>query len=404
MMKKQLLAILLFFVCASIFAQSKPYVLLVSFDGFRWDYLNRGLTPNLQKIRNEGVSALSFRPSFPSKTFPNHQSIITGMYPAHHGIYANYFSDPFFKEIYKLGDTNAVTNPRWYLGEAFWETAERQGITTASFFWPGSEVKLDYRRPTYYKNFDTNIPNKIRVEGVFEWLKLPYEDRPHFLTLYFSDTDEKGHKFGPNSNQCNEAIKQLDEIAGLLMQKLDEIKMKDSVDVIFLSDHGMTEVSSDRIVNVEKILDGYKCKFWDESVLMTIEPPKDKLTEVYELLKKNQKHYKVYLREEVPEHFHFNDNPLIPKIVVIPEIGWNVLTNKGLNRFSGDYSKGNHGYDNHHLDMHGIFLATGPSFKQSYNTGTLWNIDIYPLLCKIFGIMPRANIDGKLERIEFILK
>ncbi|MEW6653648.1 MAG: ectonucleotide pyrophosphatase/phosphodiesterase [Bacteroidota bacterium] len=403
-MKKLLLTILFILVYVSILAQSKPYVLLVSFDGFRWDYLNRDITPNLDKIRNNGTSALSLRPSFPSKTFPNHQSIITGMYPAHHGIYSNYFSDPFFKEMYRLGDTAAVTNPRWYLGEAFWETAERQGITTASYFWPGSEVKLDYRRPTYFKKYDHQKPYEERIEGVINWLKLPLEKRPHFITLYFHETDDKGHKFGPNSNECNEAVKLLDELAGKLMQKLDDIKMKDSVNVIFLSDHGMTDVSPERVINVEKILEGYNCKFLDESTLMTIEPPKDKLKEVYNILKKNENHYKVYLRDEVPEYFHFKNNPLIPSIVVIPDNGWNVLTNKGINRLNGSYTKGNHGFDNHHLDMHGIFLAAGPSFKKGYKTGTLWNVDVYPLLCKIFGIMPRSNIDGKLERIEFILK
>ncbi|KAF0151070.1 MAG: phosphodiesterase I [Ignavibacteria bacterium] len=403
-MKKLLLTILFILVYVSLTAQSKPYVLLVSFDGFRWDYLNRGITPNLEKIKTEGVSALSFRPSFPSKTFPNHQSIITGMYPAHHGIFANYFFDPFSNEIYRLGDTAAVTNPRWYLGEAFWETAERQGITTASYFWPGSELKLNYRRPTYFETYTHQRPYIERVEGVINWLKLPQEKRPRFITLYFHETDDKGHKFGPNSKECNEAIKLLDELAGMLMHKLDEIKMKDSVNVIFLSDHGMTEVSPERVINVEKILEGYNCEFLDESSLMTIEPPKDKLKEVYDILKKNENHYKVYFRHQVPEHFHFQNNPLIPTIVVIPEIGWNVLTNKGMKRFSGDHSVGNHGFDNHHLDMHGIFLAAGPSFKKSYKTGTLWNVDIYPLLCKIFGVMPRANIDGKLERIEFILK
>lgn len=404
-MKKNLFIILILILSFTLIsAQTKPYVLLVSFDGFRWDYLNRGITPNLEKVRQEGVSALSFRPSFPSKTFPNHQSIVTGMYPAHHGIYANYFLDPYTNETYRLGDTVAVTNPRWYLGEAFWETAERQGITTASYFWPGSEVKLDYRRPTYYEKYDHKMPYEKRIDGVVNWLKLPQEKRPHFITLYFHETDDKGHKFGPNSIECNEAIKLLDGLAGKLFEKLDEIKMKDSVNVIFLSDHGMTEVSKDRIINVEKILEGYNCKFRDESVLMTIEPQKDQINAVYETLKKNENHYKVYLREEVPEYLHFNDNPLIPALVVIPDLGWNVLSNRGMGRLNQEYSKGNHGYDNHQIDMHGIFLATGPNFKNGYKTGTLWNIDVYPLLCKIFDIIPRANIDGKLDRIEFILK
>lgn len=385
-------------------AQSKPYVVLVSFDAFRWDYVNRGLTPNLDKIKSEGVYALSLKPSFPSKTFPNHQSIITGMYPAHHGIYANGFYDPFSNETYKMNDSNTVNNAKWYWGEAFWETAERQGIKTASYFWPGSEVKLYYRKPTYAETYEHARPHDDRIEGVINWLKLPQEKRPHFITLYFSDTDEKGHRFGPNSNEVNQAIQLLDGVAGKIMNRLKEINMIDSVNVIFVSDHGMTEISKDKIINVEKILEGYNCKFFDESVLMTIEPPKEKLQEVYELLKKNENHFKVYYRSEVPEYFHFSDNYLIPSLVLIPELGWNLLTEKGMKRVNDNYSKGNHGYDNQHLDMHGIFIATGPSFKKNYQTGTVWNIDIYPLLCKIFNIIPRSNIDGKAERIEFILK
>jgi predicted AlkP superfamily pyrophosphatase or phosphodiesterase len=195
----------------------------------------------------------------------------------------------------------------------------------------------------------------------------------------------------------------LDGVAGKIMNRLKEINMIDSVNVIFVSDHGMTEISKDKIINVEKILEGYNCKFYDESVLMTIEPPKEKLKEVYELLKKNENHFKVYYRSEVPEYFHFSDNYLVPSLVLIPEMGWSLLTEKGMKRANENYSKGNHGYDNQHLDMHGIFIATGPSFKKNYQTGTLWNIDIYPLLCKIFNIIPRSNIDGKAERIEFIL-
>jgi len=398
---KKLIFILL--ISISLLAQSKPYVILVSFDAFRWDYVNRGLTPNLNKIKSEGVYALSLRPSFPSKTFPNHQSIITGMYPAHHGIYANGFYDPFSNETYKMNDSNTVNNAKWYWGEAFWETAERQGIKTASYFWPGSEVKLYYRKPTYAVTYEHTRPHDERIEGVINWLKLPQEKRPHFITLYFSDTDDKGHRFGPNSNEVNQAIQLLDGVAGKILNRLKEINMIDSVNVIFVSDHGMTEISKDKIINVEKILEGYNCKFYDESVLMTIEPPKEKLKEVYELLKKNENHFKVYYRSEVPEYFHFSDNYLIPSLVLIPEIGWNLLTEKGMKRANENYSKGNHGYDNQHLDMHGIFIATGPNFKKNYQTGTLWNIDIYPLLCKIFNIIPRSNIDGKAERIEFIL-
>jgi len=321
------------------------------------------------------------------------------MYPAHHGIIANNFQDPFSKGNYRMSDTNTVRDGRWYLGEAFWETAERQGIISASYFWPGSELLLPYRKPTYNQAYDHGRPYEKRVEGVIDWLKLPYEKRPHFITLYFHETDSKGHSSGPDSPQTNEAIEKLDRISGYLMEKLAEINMSDSVNVIFLSDHGMTEVSKEKTINIEKIVGEIKCRFFDSGPLMFIEPEKENLKTVYDLLKKNENHYKVYYREEIPEFYHYNDHPFISSLVVIADMGWSAVNSR---RPDWD-GKGNHGYDNNHTDMHGIFLATGPDFKKNYRTGTLFNIDIYPLLCKLFNIVPRANIDGEADRIEFIL-
>ena len=399
-MKKLSFLFLCIFYLGIGLAAPKPYVILISFDAFRWDYLNRNITPNLEKVREGGVSAISLRPAFPSKTFPNHLSIITGMYPSHHGIIANNFYDPFKKQLYRMQDTNTSRNERWYLGEAFWETAERQGITTASYFWPGSELTDIYRRPTYREFFDYSRPDETRLQGVIDWLKLPEDKRPHFITLYFQDTDTEGHEYGPNSPEVNEAIKTLDSITGLLFKKLDEIKMRDSVNVIFVSDHGMTNISHQKEINVEKIIGSGKATLGDFGPTMMVFPKKENFQEVYDLLKQNENHYKVYLRNEVPTYFHYSDNPFISPIVLIADLGWSLVTNKKSDR----KEEGNHGYDNNQLDMHGIFLAIGPNFKTNYHTGTLWNIDIYPLLCEIFNIVPRSNIDGKLERIEFLLK
>lgn len=401
-MKIKILAALLILLPILIFSQKQPYVILVSFDGFRWDYLNRDITPNLEKVRNEGVSALSLRPSFPSKTFPNHLSIITGMYPVNHGIIANTIYDSNRDRLYKLSDSNEVRDPYWYQGEAFWETAERNGIKTASFYWPGSEVTLGYKRPSYYKNYMHTFPYEKRIDGVIDWLQLPAADRPHFITLYMHETDDFGHHFGPNHEEINKAIKRLDDMTGLLFEKLASIGMKDSVNLIFVSDHGMTDVSIDRFINIEKFIPDYKCRFEDEGPILQIFPPEGKIENVYDLLKTQEKNFKVYLKEDLPEHYHYKNHRLIAPIICIAEMGWTLHSNK-VPRWKSD-SGGNHGYDNNHLDMHGIFLATGPNFKSGYQTGTLWNIDIYPLLCKIFDIYPRSNIDGKAERIEFILK
>ncbi len=397
--------LIIFSFCSLTAVQIKagePYVILVSFDGYRWDYPERGITPNLDFFKDNGVKALSFRPAFPSKTFPNHFSIITGMYPENHGIIQNEFEDPFENTSYGISDTVSVRNAKWYQGEAFWETAERQGIKTASFFWPGSEVTLSYRHPTYYKKYEHDLDYGKRIDGVIDWLKLPYNERPHFLTMYFHETDSKGHRFGTTGIEINNAIHLLDSLVGDLYKRLKDINMADSVDIILLSDHGMTNLDKERKINIESLLD-IKCKIIGFGPVMMIEPPKQKVEEVYLELKKSANHFRVFKKNEVPEYLHFSKNPLISSIVVVADLGW-VLYDNSSEKIIKRYSfGGDHGYDNSEIDMHGIFYAIGPHFKKNFLTGTLNNIDVYPLLSKIFGIQPRNNIDGKLERIEFIL-
>ena len=404
-MKKLFITIIFIIVfVGGLFAQSKPYVILISFDGFRWDYVDRGITPNFDYIKENGTSAKSLRSCFPTKTFPNHISIVTGMYPEHHGIITNGFLDTFTNTRFSMSDTITKREAKWYKGEAFWETAERQGIKTASYFWPGSDVTLNYRHPTYYYSYDGKIPYRERVDGVINWLKLPYDQRPHFVASYFEATDTYGHKYGPDSPEINFAIAQLDSILGYYFEKLKEINLFDSTNIIVVSDHGMTEVSINKAINIENMLERYKYKQNDDGPFMMIEPEAGQLDNIYNKLKENENHYKVYKREDVPAYFHFSDNPLISKIVIIAENGWSLETNKSFENMKKWNPKGNHGYDNYSMDMNGIFYAIGPAFKKNYQVGTVNNIDIYPLLCKIFNVFPNQLIDGKLERIEYILK
>lgn len=396
--------ILLFLFVLTVSAQNKPYVILISFDGFRWDYLNRGITPNLQYIKDNGVSALSLRPCFPSKTFPNHYSIVTGMYPENHGIIANNFIDQFTKEKFSIKDTMEVRNPKWYRGEAIWETAKRQGVITASYFWPGSEVELEYRRPNYFERYEHARPYESRIKGVLDWMMLPYAERPHFVTLYFDAADTYGHKFGPDSEELNNSLMNLDSLVGKLLRGLTDLGFRDSTDLIIVSDHGMTEVSSESIINIEKLIPKYNCKFFDNGPLMFIFPKDEEKDFVYNELKNLQKNFKVYKKSELPEFYHFSHNSFVPDILIIADPGWTLISNKDERWVKSYNSKGNHGYDPNFLHMHGIFLAVGSSFKQNYRTGTINNIDIYPLLAKILHIFPNNNVDGRLERIEFLLK
>lgn len=398
------LILLLFILTSTIYGTDKPYVILISMDGFRWDYIYRGITPNLNKLKDEGVHALSLRPSFPTKTFSNHYSIVTGMYPENHGIIFNTFTNIFTGETYRIGDTISTRESKWYKGEAFWETANRHNIKTASFFWVGSEQNIVYKRPTYFYHFDPKISFADRVNGVIKWLQLPENERPQFITLYFEEPDSKGHSFGPNAPETNAAIALVDSMLGILINGLEKINMKDKVNIIVVSDHGMAEISEERIINIEEFLKNYKCKFHGMGTSIMIEPPHDKIDEVYRILKKNEKHLRVYTRENIPGYYNFSKNPFILPIIAIADVGWQLVTNEYFKRQRTYSLKGDHGFDKDHTDMHGIFIAKGPAFKSGYKTGTLWNVDIYSLLCKIFKITPNNLIDGDINRIEFILK
>lgn len=379
-------------------AQEKPYVILISFDGFRWDYIDRGDSPNLAKLREHGASALSLKPVFPSKTFPNHYSIVTGMYAENHGLIANHFQNPFTGERYTLRNEKAVQEAKWYLGEAIWETAERQGIICASYFWPGSEMNLPYRRATYFEHYEHERPYEKRVQGVLDWLQLPEARRPHFVTLYFDAVDGAGHEYGPDAPQTHAAVARVDSMLGLLMQGLARLGLRDKTNLIVVSDHGMTEISPKRSIDVDTLLGDFACEIEGWGPLMMMTPRNASIEEVYARLHKNARHFHVYTRENRPANYHFSKHPFIPPLLLVADVGW-MLVRKG----KSFHLKGQHGYDPNHLDMHGIFVASGPAFKKGYRTGTLWNIDIYPLLCEILHIMPRQNIDGRMERIESIL-
>jgi ectonucleotide pyrophosphatase/phosphodiesterase family protein 5 len=397
---KNFLIILLFALAGLAQATEKseqPYVLLISFDGFRHDYLDRGLTPNIDRFYEQGVRASSLRPSFPSKTFPNHYTLVTGMYPESHNLIANGFTNTGTGEVYRLGDTVSVRQAKWYGGEPLWTTAERQGVISASYFWVGSEVDVRYRYPTYRYYYDHSRPYMDRVEQVIDWLELPEAERPHFITLYFHETDSKGHRYGPTAVETDSAIALLDRVFGKLVNGLKNTGMYDKTNIIIVSDHGMTDVSPERVINVEALLGDLKCEMSGSGPLMMIDDEN-----ALQRLKNAETHFRVYRREEVPGHYHFSKNPNILPLVLIAEPGWALIRNSDLQR--KHYSKGDHGYDNSFIDMHGVFVAAGPGFKSGYRTGSLRNIDVYPLVCKLLGIMPAAGIDGSLDEIGHVLR
>ncbi|MBK7630588.1 MAG: alkaline phosphatase family protein [Ignavibacteriales bacterium] len=400
----KILAFTIFLNSILLFGQQTNYTILVSLDAFRWDYSDRGLTPNLDYILKNGVHALSLQPCFPSKTFPSHYSIVTGMHPENHGIIANDFTNLFTDQRYTLWDSIAKNDAKWYKGEGIWETAKRQGVMTASYFWPGSEANVDYRRPDYSKKFIYTTPYDQRINGAMEWLQLPYEKRPHLIMLYFDATDTCGHNYGPNSKEVDQAIAMEDSLIGKLFLGLQKLNLLDSTNIIIVSDHGMTKLSPERVINIDELLSEFKFKISDKGPMMFIYPEEDQKNAVYQKLKDSEKNYKVYWKKDFPDYLHYKNNPLVAEIIVLADLGYSLFNTQDIEKYSKKFPLGNHGYDPTNMDMQGIFYAIGPDFKKAFSTGTINNIDIYPLLAKLLCIFPNVNIDGKLERIEFLLK
>ncbi|MDA3842737.1 MAG: ectonucleotide pyrophosphatase/phosphodiesterase [Candidatus Kapabacteria bacterium] len=377
-------------------------LILISFDGFRWDYTGRDSLDNFDKFCNEGVKAHSLQPVFPTTSYPNHLSIVTGLHPENHGIIANRFRDPFTNNCFTIRDEDAVTDPKWYQGEAFWETAKRQGILSASCFWPGSELEADHRRPEITEEYDKDVSSSERIEKLIEWLKLPEGERPQFISICLSETDFEGHKYGTEGDETDKAIRRSDKLLGTLIDSLQSMGIYDAVDIVIVSDQGMTDVLSDSLIIVESIINTQDCYMQNYGSYMAISAPDSSLRSIYNALKANRKHYNVYLKDEIPEYLHYTRHPFIAPIFVLAQPGFVFVVDSSAYKL--DMLKGAHGYDHTCTDMHGIFLARGPSFQQGYECGTLYNIDIYPLLCELFGIKGRQHIDGKIERIKFILK
>lgn len=393
------LLVFAFFAFANIlFSQNNPTTILVSLDGFRWDYLNHTESYYLNSIADEGVRALSLKSVFPTSTFPAHYSIITGLHPENHGIIANSFHDLYSGEKFSIGSAT-MNESKWWRGEAFWETAKLNGIKTASYFWPGSEITVADRRPDFFEKYDHNRPYHNRIEGVLRWLTLPENIRPKFITLYFDATDSQAHKHGIDSPELKAAIALLDSTIHNLDIGLEKLGLKDSVNLIIVSDHGMTPIDKSRIFNLRELIPDDDVYINAMGPFALIQPPKFKSGTIFTLLKKKEKGYTAFLRNEMPEHFNYKSHAFLTEIILVADIGWLIQTD---DNWSGTYLA-THGYDNNHMDMHGIFIARGPSFKKSYKTGTLNVIDIYPLLCNIYGIRPAPGIDGRLSDIRQVI-
>jgi len=384
---------------------SKPYVILVSLDGFRYDYAKRYHADHLLALAAQGASAPEgMLPSYPSITFPNHYSIVTGLYPEHHGIVANSFYDPARKQTYSYHDSQSVGDGSWYGGTPLWVLAEQQGMRSASFFWVGSEADIQGIRPTYYLKFDGRFPNPKRVEQVLAWLRLPPEQRPHMITLYFSDTDAAGHRYGPDSSQVADAVRELDGEIGRLM---DGIKHSDlPVDLIVLADHGMVEVRGAPI-HLDRY--GFNPSGFGAIVGLGLYAKSDEdAQKAYEAMRGKSDKFAVYRRAQVPAYLHFDSNPREGDPVVVPNGPY--VVNPAADLTAPEHLPvGEHGYDATRVpEMKAIFFAAGPDIRHGVALEPFENVDVYPLIARILGLditnLKTGPVDGKLGVLERILQ
>ncbi|MFC5875660.1 Predicted pyrophosphatase or phosphodiesterase, AlkP superfamily [Chryseobacterium arachidis] len=389
----------------SVEAQTKPYVIMISTDGFRYDYAKKYNAENLLKLSNGGVQAKAMIPSYPSITFPNHWTLMTGLYPSHHGLIDNFFYDYKRKQSYAMSNKQNAEDGSWYGGTPLWALAEKQGMVSASLMWVGSASEAGGKRPTYYYPYHEKFTPSEKVEKVVNWLKLPVDKRPHFISLYFPEVDGSGHHFGPDTQETETAVHLVDNAIGELVQKVNALGLK-NVNFVFVSDHGMIKVDGGNPLEIPAMLfNKDKFDYYNSQTLLRIyvkNPAEVKST--YKELKANKtEDYEVYLDKKLPKYLHFatKDDKYnrIGQILLIPKAP-KIFLEKGKKT-----SVGKHGYNPKEVpEMKATFFAWGPEFKNNLEIDEFQNINVYPLIAEILGLKIDQPIDGKLKVLKEILK
>ena len=384
----------------SIVQQQKPYVILISIDAFRWDLADKYQAKKLLKLRESGVQADYLKPSYPSLTFPNHYTIVTGLYPAHHGIVDNIFYDKTRNVTYKKSDKVMAVDSSWYGGKPLWVLAEQQKMLSAIFYWPGSEISMDGIRPTYLYNYNEIIPIDKRVAIVKDWLQLPAEKRPHFIALYFPQVDQAAHKRTVDSEETRAAVQIVDDAIGKLVAAAKSTGL--DVNFIVVSDHGMTTVDRENTIPLPKAIDLNKFKVPPGNVLLHVYAHDQvDIRPTYKALKAEATTYDVYLSKQVPKAWHYNKKEdkynRVGDVLLVPKLP-NVFNINGIKP-----DPGQHGFDPAIKDMQAIFYAWGPNFKTGLKIPAFENVNIYPLIAKILGLNYTNKVDGKAKVLKPIL-
>ena len=379
----------------------KPYIILISADGFRYDLADKYQAANLLRLRASGVAADYMQSVFPSLTFPNHYSIATGEYPDHDGIVDNTFYDPARQQVYSIGNRKAVEDSSWYGATPIWVLAEKQRMLTASYYWVGAEAAIQGIRPTYYYKFNNQTSMKDRIQAVRSWLLLGEAKRPHLITFYIPDVDHQEHMFGVNSKQTRDAVHDVDEAVGRLVQTIDSLHLP--VNYIFVSDHGMADLDTLHTLSLPNTVDTSHFIILNSlSIVHMYARDSSFIKTTYLALQSAAKDYDVYMAANLPDKWHYNKKNdrynRIGDIILVAHAP------KVFNLSKRSLPAATHGFDPTTSDMHASFYAWGPAFKSHQQIREFENIHIYPLIAYILGLKIREPIDGNLKILQPILK
>jgi len=384
--------------------QAMPYLVLVSIDGFRWDYMDRHPTPNLHRVAAAGTKAERLLPVFPTLTFPNHYSIATGLYPAHHGLVANDFPNRTRDKWYSLKNRDTVEDPGFYAGEPIWVAAETQGMVSAAFFFVGTEAPVMGVPPSHWRSYDKKIAGEERVDQVLAWLAEAPETRPHVYTLYFEDVDDNSHWYGPDSMENAAAIERVDDYIGRLLDGVEKLPWADAVNIILLSDHGQGAYAENQppyLLSEHVDLEGARIVEGGSYLFLYLERENPaRAAAIAATVNAGWSHGHAYLPENAPAQWHVDDNPSFPDVILMPDEGHAVLSS--LDKI-GKINAGDHGWAPEAPAMHGFFVACGPNIKAGSRPGPVRNIDIYPLMLSILGLRGPSSIDGDAAKLAGIV-
>ena len=384
---------------------TKPYVILISADGFRYDYAKKYHAKNILKLAEKGVSAKAMIPSYPSITGPNHYTMITGLFPSHTGFVDNYFYDKKRNDLFGMSMQSKISDGSWLGGIPLWSLAEKQGTLAASLFWVASNSDAGGTRPTYYYQYHEKFTADEKINIVLNWLKLPEEKRPHLITFYFPEVDKNGHLYGAESPELRHAVEFVDDAVGKLIQKVNELKLP-NVNFIFVSDHGMIDVDLENPLEIPEILlDKNRFTYFNAQTLLRVMVKNEaEVKQVYRELKKNKtKDYQVYLTEKFPAKLHYRTSDdrfgRIGQILLVPNAP-KVFLESGSKK-----TPGKHGYNPFKVpEMRATFAASGPAFKEGKKIGKFRNVNLYPMVAEILGLKVSQTIDGSPKTAKKVLK